>query len=224
MDFEGSPPPVPWICDNVAARGCLTVLAGEAGQGKSWLALALAKGVSEGKSAAGIPCTRGTVMYVDAENGFHEMHRRVRSMKLNGECEVYLAEGFDLGLNQAGLAHYLAVTKPSLLILDGLRSLWPTGDENDSAGTSIMLNQLRIMLQEYEVSAILIHHLNKLGNYRGSSAIAAEPEILVHMYRKRESNVRYLKWKKCRMGHMPSPHEFSMVNDNMGNIQLIAEG
>lgn len=222
MDFEGTPPPIPWICDGLVATGCLTVLAGEAGQGKSWLALGLAKGVVEGKSIAGIPCTQGTVMYVDAENGHLEMHRRVRALGLNGECGVYLAEGFNLGTNQPGLAHLLAVERPAFLILDGLRSLWADGDENDSARVTGVLDPLRAMLREYEVGGLLLHHLNKVGTYRGSGAIAACPEILVNMYRRDNSNVRYLKWSKCRIGHMPQHHEFRIVNGPTGGVILDA--
>lgn len=220
IEFDGSPPPIPWICDGLVARGCLTVLAGEAGQGKSWLALGLAKGVAEGRSIAGIPCASGTVMYVDAENGQLEMHRRVRAIGLNGECGVYLAEGFNLGMNLPGLAHYLSSEQPDLLILDGLRSLWPDGDENDSSRVTGVLSAVRQMLQEYAVGGLLIHHLNKVGGYRGSTAIAAEPEILVNMYRREGSNVRYLKWQKCRVGHMPNHHEFRIVNGPTGGVVL----
>ena len=181
VDFDGDPPVIPWVCDGIVARGCLTILAGEAGQGKSWLALGLAKGVSDGRSAAGIPCQKGGVMYVDAENGQLEMHRRVRALGLNGECSVYLAEGFNLGTNQPGLAHHLATERPALLVLDGLRSLWPDGDENDSARVTGILDPLRELLRQYEVGCLLLHHLNRTGNYRGSGAIAACPEILVNM-------------------------------------------
>jgi RecA-family ATPase len=222
IDFDGEPPPIPWVADGIVARGCLTVLAGEAGQGKSWLALGLAKGVSEGRSIAGIPCQPGTVMYVDAENGHLEMHRRVRALGVNRNCDVYLAEGFNLATNQPGLAHYLAIERPALLVLDGLRSLWPDGDENDSARVTGILDPLREMLRQYEVGCILLHHLSKAGSYRGSTAIAAAPEILINMYRRDGTNVRYLKWIKCRVGHMPNTHEFKIVNGPTGGVLLDA--
>jgi RecA-family ATPase len=223
VSFDGEPPPVPWVCDGLVARGCLTVLAGEAGQGKSWLALGLAKGVCEGRSIAGIPCQKGNVMYVDAENGYMEMHRRVRALDLNGECSVYLAEGFDLGTHQPGLAHHLATERPSLLVLDGLRSLWPDGDENDSARVIGVLDPLREMLRYYEVGCVLLHHLSKAGSYRGSTAIAASPEILVNMYKREGTNVRLLRWQKCRIANMPpTAHEFKIVNGPTGGVILDA--
>lgn len=160
------------------------------------------------------------MMYIDAENGQLEMHRRVRALGLNGEVGVYMAEGFNLGSNQPGLAHYLATERPTLLVLDGLRSLWPDGDENDSARVTGVLDPLRELLREYEVGCILLHHLNRAGSYRGSGAIAACPEILVNMYRREDTNVRYLKWGKCRIGHMPAKHEFKIVNGPTGGVQL----
>jgi AAA domain len=46
--------PIPWRCEDLAADGYLTVLAGRGGEGKSWLALALARAVlrAEGRRQA----------------------------------------------------------------------------------------------------------------------------------------------------------------------------
>lgn len=224
ISFDGEPPPVPWVADGISAAGCLTLLAGEAGQGKSWLALGLCKGVVEGRAIAGIPCKPGKAMYVDAENGYVELHRRTRAIGIESAgFSVYLAEGFNLGRNLPTLAHHIAVERPSLLILDGMRSLWTDGDENDSASTSGVLDSLREMLREYEVGCILLHHLSKIGRYRGSTAIAASPEILVNMYRSERTNTRYLKWEKCRVAAMPpTAHEFKITNGPYGGVVLDA--
>src|SRR3954465_11472013 len=63
------PEPLPWRVHGFVADGTLTILSGESGAGKSWLAQALCTGVAHGRAVAGLPCVKGTALYIDAEMG-----------------------------------------------------------------------------------------------------------------------------------------------------------
>lgn len=202
---------IPWECDGVAARGCLSILAGRPGEGKSWLALGLAKGCAEGSVVAGIPCNLGKTLYLDAENGESEMTRRAQMIGLNRNVEFLFTEGpFDIEENLVVLCHHIAHVAPTLVILDGFRALWP-GDENDSRAVTHVLGLLQHVAREYDVAILMLHHMSKTGGYRGTGAIAAVPQILIEI--EADGPARELKWEKCRVGPSPYRHKFSIQGD-----------
>src|SRR6266487_2509234 len=92
-EFRVPPPPVPWIVKGLIAQGALTVLAGAGGLGKSSLALGLAAASARGdRSYAGFSIeSRLPMVYVDAENGADEMHRRAHTFGIY--TGFYLFEG-----------------------------------------------------------------------------------------------------------------------------------
>lgn len=202
---------VPWVCDGIAARGCLTILAGRPGEGKSWLALGLAKGCAEKSTVAGIPCSLGTTLYLDAENGEDEMTRRAQLIGLRSAVDFLFTEGpFDLEENLVGLCHHISYIQPNLVILDGFRSLW-AGDENDSRAVTHVLSLLHSVAREYDVAILMLHHMSKTGGYRGTGAIAAVPQILIEI--EADGPSRELKWEKCRVGPSPYRHKFAIEGD-----------
>ncbi len=209
------PPPVPWVVEGLVIQGCLTLLAGRAGEGKSLLAqaLALAAAREHGGEVGGLAVERGRVLIVDAENGPDEIHRRVRALGVQQEdasrLTVAEADGFHLARDLDRLEALVAAVKPGLLVLDGFRSLWAEGDENDSSETSQVLGQLRDLTRRHRIGTILIHHSPRRGpTYRGSSAIAASVELLFVLERVEgddDPQRRRLRCEKCRPASEPSP-------------------
>src|SRR5207253_732836 len=86
----------PWRCGELVADGTLTIISGQSGDGKSWLALSLAVGVARGVSVAGIPCLPGTALYIDAEMGQMQFVDRMRDAGVGAEIELRDAMGLDL--------------------------------------------------------------------------------------------------------------------------------
>lgn len=206
-----SPPEVPWRVAGLAVDGTLTLLAGREGQGKSLIAQSLAGAVVRGESLAGFGCSPGRVLVVDAENGEHEIWRRTHTLGLPSEVVVVEASDFHLGRDLHDLKRLLGKHQPQLLILDSFRSLWPGGDENDSARVSEVLDPLRNTVRQHNVATILLHHDAKSGysGYRGSSAIGAAVEIIATLERVREDPQRRVRRKltiiKNRIGPEPPP-------------------
>jgi AAA domain/Toprim-like len=203
------PPPVPWVIDGLAVRGCLTLLTGREGEGKSLLAAALAGAVAAGESVAGMDCKQGTALVVDAENGKHEIHRRVHSLGLpTTGVEVVEADGFHLGRHLAELIELIREVRPTFVVLDSFRSLWPGGDENDPAAAAAVLDPLRNALRAESAAGLLLHHLAKgAGDYRGSTAIGASVELGFKLTRApddpEKADRRKLDCYKCRPAPEP---------------------
>jgi putative DNA primase/helicase len=210
---------VPWLCDNIVARGYLSVLAGRPGEGKSWLALGLAEGCANGSTVAGIPCQMARVLYLDGENGEREMRRRSRRLGLRHSVDFLFTEGpWDMEENLPGLCHYISSTGADFVILDGFRSLW-SGDENDSRAVTHVLSTLCDVARDYDVAILMLHHMSKQGGYRGTGAIAAVPQILIEI--ESDGPMRELRWEKCRLGPSPYRHKFAIEGDAK-SVRLIS--
>ena len=216
------PPPVPWVIEGLVARGMLTVLNGREGEGKSLLAMALAAGVLTGQTEAGLACERGRVMVIDAENGEHEIHRRVRTLELPAtDVEVFEAQGFDLRKDSGELEAAIGEHRPDLLVLDSYRTLWG-GEENDSGEVAAVLDPLRNLVRRLGAGALLLHHSGKVnGAYRGSSAIGASAELGFTLARSdadpEDSPRRYLATWKCRPAEKP-PRRWLQLSVEAGRV------
>ena len=205
------PPPVPWVVEDFAVKGSLTLLAGREGEGKSLFAMSIAAAVLSGSQIAGMNTERGRVLILDAENGEYEIHRRVNTLGFSGDegVAVYEADFFHLGRQLDRLNEVLRQEQPDLLVLDSFRSLWPGGEENDSGAVAQVLDPLRNLVRRHRVAAILLHHSPKRSSgYRGSTAIGAAVELGFVLARSEGdpegSARRYLSCWKCRPAPEPS--------------------
>jgi DNA-binding XRE family transcriptional regulator/5S rRNA maturation endonuclease (ribonuclease M5) len=175
------PPPVPWQVDGLAVRGDVTVLTGDPGAGKSLLALTLGGAVARGESIAGIGCMEGTALYVDAENGGREIHRRLHSLGIPAAgVNVIEADGVDLR-DPGDFAELDALVerfKPALLVLDSLTAFWPGANERKTEDVAPTLYGLKRLAERHGVAILLLHHRPKDGGeYRGTTAIAAAAQL-----------------------------------------------
>jgi RecA-family ATPase len=135
------PAPIPWLAPPVLPRGALTALYAPGGDGKSLLSMALCAAVAHGGELAGIACEQGTAVYLDAENGEHEIHRRVHTLDLPAlGVRVADAGRFDLRRDIGELETLVGEMTPDLLVLDSLRSMTPGMEENATDQTARVLD------------------------------------------------------------------------------------
>ncbi len=224
------PEPVDEVIDGIAARGTLAMLVGREKVGKSLLGLAFAsRMVTGGGTLAGIACKAGRVLVVDAENGRAEIHRRVRTLGIppsaQDRLEVYEARGFDLTADLADLDRLLQQHKPDIALFDSWRSLW-TGEENDSRTASAVLDPLRELVRVHNVAGVLLHHANKLGAYRGSTAVGASVENIVEVTKHEDDpdrQRRRLRNPSCRYGPEADDRWVRIETDEAHGLLLIDE-
>ncbi len=224
------PPPVPWIVEPILARGCVTMLAGREGRGKSMLALALASAIGRATGLIDVAGMRvglsGHVLYVDAENGEHEAHRRIHGLSVqSGMFRYFEANGFDLKRQMVLLEELVKKHKPDVLILDSLRSLAPGLDENDSMQAEAALRPLVRLAQQLNIAILILHHASRAsGEYRGSTAIGAAVELGFTLSRIEDDPMaatrRKLQCWKSRPAAEPAPQWLTIKPDEGGGIML----
>jgi predicted ATP-dependent serine protease len=193
--------------------------------GKSYLALAFAGATTNrGYEVGGFNVTFGSPsVYFDAENGANEMARRLHYMPcFNGQCgEFFEIYEPDCSLDQelTSLVHYIQHHHAGYVILDSLRSLWLAGDCNDPKLVTPFFKQLQEIARKYDTSILILHHTNKWGDYAGTVALTAVPEIAVGIGKHPKDcdpDRRYIEWNKDRLGGAHARQWFRILSTPRG--------
>jgi hypothetical protein len=213
--------PIPWRCRDLAADGYLTVLAGRGGEGKSWLALALACGVARGEPAAGIQCKKGRVVIFDAENGPKLTIRRFRAAGVNDGLDVQPVDAG--GLNVLKDLHWfrkvIEEKGANLVVFDSLRVLSSGVKENDSDAIEPIITALKQLARMTGAAIILVHHRGKgeTSDYRGTSVILDQTDMLFTLGRVQGDpegrHRRKITTVKCRIAEEPEPRWVAIEAD-----------
>ena len=209
---------IPWRCDRFAADGYLTVLAGRGGEGKSWVALALALGVSTGTRRAGINCHKGRALIFDAENGRDLLRRRLRAAGVTDGVGVVLVDGLDIVRDADYFESTIREERANLVVIDSLRMLSSGRDEDSSGDMEKPLSTLRRMARETGAAIVLVHHRGKgAADFRGSSVIVDQCDMLFALGREagdpEQRSRRKLRTAKCRIDEEPEARWLAITAD-----------
>lgn len=161
--------PIQWIVKNLLPEG-LTVVAGKAKLGKSWLAQSISIAVAQGSQALGyFEANEGAVLSLSLEDTPRRYQHRMNLLLKNSappenaflSCEwPRLPKGLD------DMKRWLDSHKnPRLIILDTLAKLKPTSNGYRS-GTLYDrdysdIEQLQRLAAEYQIAVLAITHKNK---------------------------------------------------------------
>lgn len=180
------PEPPIWWCDGVVMGGALTIIAGQAAAGKSWLYLALAHGVSTGETVAGIKCKQGPAILVDAEMGAQQFVERIRGSGLGERCHLYTAGGLDLSRPddqewlRSTIKEHIDPEEGGFVGIDSLRRLTPSKRENESDDMAPVIVFLGDLARETNAGILLLHHKgHAAGHARGSSSIIDQADAML---------------------------------------------
>jgi len=203
-------PPIEYLVDKFIAEKSLSVWFGQFGAKKTWAALDLAVCAAVGKPWLGMATKNCNVLIIDEESGDARLANRIRDT-MRGELGQGANEdvpitsvsyaGFDLlkNLDDVFLLRELIMAMDAkLVIIDSLMQMMKGGDENAVNETAPVLANLRTIAERTGAAIIALHHANKMGGYRGSSAIAGSVDNLFRIESTQGEGLIKFKAEKMR--------------------------
>lgn len=167
-----------YIVDRIINKGGVTMIAGEPGWYKSWLAQSLARSVASGKTFLNLRTQETLVLYLDRENTPRRVRQRASVLGIDLEdarLKFWTKLQAPPALGDPRLIE-IARTYAPLIIFDTLIRFCPgTRDENSSSEVARALSMVA-ELTYHGASVLLLHHRPKNGAgtwFRGSSDYAA---------------------------------------------------
>lgn len=202
----GPQPERDWVIEGLIAAGDVAILVGEAGTKKTYLSLDAGICVSHGLPWLGFDTGQGTVLVVDEESGPERLNRRLgqlmRAHDAGADTPLAYVSLQTLNLREEDEANALGAliekTGARLVIIDALADVMLGADENNVRDVQPVFHRLRTLASRYRCAFVVIHHANKAGGYRGSSAIKGAVDLMLYVENKPDSPVIEITAEKCR--------------------------
>lgn len=193
--------PVSWLVDRMIPRAALTLVAGEPGSYKSWLALCLGRSVAEGAPFLERACPRLPVLYLDRENPQAVVRERMDALGIRSAEQLRVWGGWLVdpppAIGDARLVQIARRWKP-LIVFDSLIR-FHDGDENSATEMAPVMGDLRA-LAHAGATVVALHHRAKseASRYRGSSDILGGVDVAFAVSRDRDAGLLKLQCFKSR--------------------------
>ncbi len=227
-----------WLIDKIIPSTSLGVWTGKRGTFKTFLVLSAMFAVASGKPFLNrFPTEKGTIIYLDKENGLDVMKTRKNMIKKGLEIDSSVPIGFicfsqlkiDNTDHIAELEELIKIHEPKLLVVDTYRR-GISFEENDAGRVSWLFTEiLRPLVEKYKISIILIHHDRKgesqgdeMDMIRGSSDLANYADFILRNERKGKNLV--LKQLKMRAAPEIEPINVKIETDETSYINFVSTG
>lgn len=197
-------PDTEYTIEGVIAEGTVGVLVGESGDGKSYAMMSASGDIALGELFLGHKVKQGPVLYIDEESNEKLFQRRLQKV-LAGLCgdentpfNYTSLAGFDLrkSADQTQLKNLIIQTGAVFVVIDALMDVMPGADENSVKDIMPVFRAVRKIANDTKCSILFIHHLNKTGTFRGSSAIKGAVDYMIGV--KKEGNYITFSTEKAR--------------------------
>lgn len=226
----------PWLTEQA-----IILISGWRGTGKTWTALGILNAITKGesfgpwRSETSVPC-----LFLDGEMPPQDIKERIQELDSGQERlnPLYIysdAYANSLGLPRAHLAsekwrtsmkQILLTKKVKLWVVDNLASLANGLDENSKKDWD-PINSWLLELRFAGISTVLLHHTNKEGGQRGTSAREDNIDISIslrspHDYSPEDGARFVLHFTKARIRTKDLPLigdlEFKLAHDPKGKL------
>ena len=193
-----------WLVAALMPMATTAVLYAEAGTGKTLLVNSLVKAISSGQTWNEYPTKAGKVLYVQTDEPEINTAQNLKAAGFetvpNDNLTLYFQWQFD---QMTQLREQITKTEPVLVVIDSLTSSNRSAAvEERSMEYARGLYELRDMAMEFGCAIIILHHENKNGGVRGTTAIKANVSEVWHLKRcdQLSSTHRLLEIEKSRSG------------------------
>jgi hypothetical protein len=199
-------PEISWIIRDHLGRRWVCIWFGEPGSKKTWILLDQAVTVAMGEEWLGFQSYRTKVLFVDEESGEERFLRRLgdamRAHNAPADLPIRYTSlaGFNLTdpSGAAKLERVIAAVQPGLVIIDAFADLMLGGDENLVRDTQPILACLRRIAERQNCAIEVVHHVNKSGDYRGSTALKGAVDCMISIESRPDSNLITFRAEKTR--------------------------
>lgn len=229
------PKPPRWIVDGMICQGDVHIFIGEMNAGKSWITMAMAVAIAEGRDEfLGRKIHQhGRILYFDEENPEDMAIDRLQRLGLTEQgaknirfikdANIRLDRDPDTVLDEA------LDFDPILIVMDSLTRIH-TEDENSAGAMARLFNDgIKPLARQADAAVVLIHHVNKTESgsvwkrARGSSDITAFPEAGWDVSKQEDGSVRLTNFKARRTAQQGHSY-LNLVDKPDGAIELIGMG
>lgn len=197
--------PLDYVVEKLIISSSVNVIYGKPGSKKTYAMLSLGVCVAEGRQWLGYDVNQCTVLFIDEESGERRLTLRMAAA-IRGEFGnentpirfVSLAR-FKLDNKEDidEIESLIENTGAGLVIIDALANVMD-GDENAKMDCQPVFTALRIIAERTNTAIIVIHHPNKSGGYRGSTAIEGALDLLIKITSEDDSCFINFKTEKTR--------------------------
>ena len=222
--------PPRWLLKGLLAENSLSVLWGEPGAGKSFLALDMAAHVALGWPWRGVKCNGGAVVYLGLEGARGLRERILAFQKHNnvhddGEAETpfYLVlEPLDLMSPDGDLTRTVNAIndcgKVKLVVVDTLARAMVNGDENNGHDMSAFIRNMDRIRHGTGAHVMIIHHGGKdqTRGARGHSSLKAAVDAEIELRKPETGGPRLARMAKQRDGEEGQEYAFQLEVVDLG--------
>ncbi len=177
-----------WHVENLIAKGDVVMLAADPGVGKSWVGLDLALctlGLRDEWLGMKV-LHQGPVVIVDQENPEAVARKRMQQMGLHGEnpdMHYLWYQGVRLDAQPEMLFEYCAIVQPKYLMVDSISRVHFKNENSAEEMNPLLNGGVYPIARELGITVLLLHHWNKQGSSRGSTALPAATDLNLNMYK-----------------------------------------
>lgn len=178
----------------------ITILVGKPKSGKSLLALQLSNAIANGLNVFGCKSKKSTVLYISTELRKEDIKERLFKSGALINDDLRFANAHRLDFEE--LENCLLKNKKKMhdfVVIDILEKLIAFDSINDYKAIYSLLDKFAYYYTNYNISFLLVHHLNKSEKTLGSTGFEAACDTILTLLIDKETNCGKLKviTRKC---------------------------
>jgi len=187
-------------------RGSLVLVGGAPGIGKSTLLLQICNEL----------CKEQTVLYVSGEESEKQLKMRAERLDVAADNLLILSE-----TNMDDILNAVSDTKPDLLIIDSIQTLYRNGSDSAPGSVSQVKDCTMSLLQLSKstgITVFVVGHINKEGSIAGPKVLEHMVDCVLYFEGDRSGAYRLLRAAKNRFGSTNEIGVFEMADTGLVEI------